>query len=368
VSGAIYRVLRPALFRLDPERAHALAILAARAAEPIARTMDRSERSAGGGSGDRLGQSLLGLWFPRPVGLAAGFDKDAVAPHLWPLCGFGFAELGTVTGEPQSGNPRPRVFRLEPERAVVNRLGFNSAGAGAVAARLVRLLSRRPSIPIGINIGCSRIAIGDSTRALADYCTSARLLAPLADYLAINVSSPNTPGLRDLQDPGRLADLIRAIRDAIGTPSGKRRVPLLVKLAPDLETTVLSEVAGAALEAGCEGFIAGNTTLGRPNCTSPAAGEAGGLSGGPLRAHATSLVRRLRAAIPRSVPIIGVGGVTTLADVIEKLEAGADLVALYTALVYEGPLLAWHLSRALERELERRGLDSIGSLAATARS
>ena len=364
MTRALYAVARRALFRLEAERAHELAVLALRAAEPSARALRRAAPS-GPGRESPLGQRVLGLYFPSPIGLAAGFDKNAIAPHVWPLLGFGFAELGTVTALPQPGNPRPRLFRLEAEHAIVNRLGFNNDGAERVAERLGRLLAgRRPLIPLGLNLGCSRVAIGDRARELADYCASARLLAPHADYLAINVSSPNTPGLRDLQEPGRLGDLVRAIRAELGGLAARR--PLLVKLAPDLADPAVQEVVTAARDAGADGFIAGNTTLARPGCTSPAAAEAGGLSGAPLRARATELVRMVRAAAGPELPIIGVGGVTTVGDVIEKLAAGANLVALYTALIYEGPLLAARLARALRVELDRRGVSSIAHLARAA--
>src|SRR5690606_2526011 len=230
-----------------------------------------------------------------------------------------------------------RMFRLEAERAIVNRLGFNNLGAEEVARTLARRLSVRPSIPIGINIGCSRVAVGDESAEVEDYRTSARLLAPLADYLAINVSSPNTPGLRDLHEPRRLGRLIAALREEVAASVGGRSAPpLLVKLSPDLADDAVPEICAAALDAGAAGFIASNTTIARPGCSSAAAAETGGLSGAPLRARATEMVALVRRACGPDVPIIGVGGVFTADDVREKLAAGANLVALYTALVYEG--------------------------------
>jgi dihydroorotate dehydrogenase len=343
--SAFYPVLRRLLFRLDAERAHRLAIGAAALAEwalehGAARIL-REPRA-------RAPFELLGRRFPNRIGLAAGFDKNGIAPHLWQHLGFGFAELGTVTARPQPGNPSPRMFRLEAERAVVNRLGFNNRGAAAVAAALGARLVRRPAIPIGVNIGCSKVAIGDESGELEDYRLAARLLAPLADYLAINVSSPNTPGLRDLHEPGRLRRLVGAVRGEVAALGLPRPLAILVKLSPDLADDDVPAICAAALEGGASGFIASNTTLARPGCTSAAAAEAGGLSGQPLRARATELVARVRATCGAGVALIGVGGVATPADVREKLDAGADLVELYTALVYEGPLLARRLVAALD--------------------
>ncbi len=359
MSPVVYSVLQRVLFALDAERAHRMAISAARVAEWLIARGGLGARPPAGSP--RLEQRILGLAFPNPVGLAAGFDKDGVAPHLWPLLGFGFAEIGTVTARPQPGNPTPRLFRLSEDRAVINRLGFNSSGASAVAGRLRRSLALRPAVPIGINVGCSRAAMGDELAEREDYRLSVRSLAPLAGYLAINVSSPNTPGLRELQAPQRLRRLVEALRGELGAASG-RIPPLLVKIAPDLADEALPEICGAALGAGAAGFIAGNTTLSRAGLRNPLAAQAGGLSGAPLRERATELVARVREAAGPGVPIIGVGGVTALADVLEKLEAGADLVALYTGLVFEGPLLAARLVRELDAELARRGLQSVAEL------
>jgi len=346
VSG-LYPALRRLLFRLDAERAHGLALHAAVLAEWLL------ERGAGGmvrevtaGAGP---VHAFGRTFPNPIGLAAGFDKNGIAPHLWSRLGFGFAELGTVTARPQPGNPRPRMFRLEADRAVVNRLGFNNLGAEAVAARLARRLVERPAIPIGLNIGCSKVAVGDPAAELEDYRFSARLLAPLADYLAINVSSPNTPGLRDLHEPRRLARLVALVRAEVNALALARPLSILVKLSPDLADQDVAAICAAALEGGAGGFIASNTTLSRSGCVSASAAEAGGLSGAPLRARATALVARVRAACGPDVPLIGVGGIADGAGVREKLAAGATLVALYTGLVYSGPLLARRLARDLRR-------------------
>lgn len=339
----LYPPLRRLLFRLDPERAHRLALRASALAE-----WALERRAAPVPLASAQPVDALGCRFPNPIGLAAGFDKNGIAPHLWARLGFGFAELGTVTARAQPGNPPPRMFRLERERAVVNRLGFNNRGALAVAQSLAPRLAPRPTIPIGLNIGCSRVCVGDELAEIEDYRYSARLLAPLADYLAINVSSPNTPGLRDLHEPRRLGRLIAALRQEVTALGGARPAPpLLVKLSPDLADELVPAICATALEAGAAGFIATNTTLARPGCSSAAAAEAGGLSGAPLRARATEMVALVRSACGPGVPIIGVGGVFSAADVREKLAAGANLVALYTALVFEGPLLARRLVREL---------------------
>lgn len=349
--SALYPAIRRLLFRLEAEHAHRLALRAATMAEWM---LEHGARALPGGAPSGEPVDILGRTFPNRIGLAAGFDKNGVAPHLWSRLGFGFAELGTVTARPQPGNPEPRMFRLPAERAVVNRLGFNNEGAEAVARRLRRTLSPRPSIPIGLNIGCSKVAVGDPAAELEDYRFSARLLAPLADYLAVNVSSPNTPGLRDLHEPARLARLIAAIRDEVAAACGATPVPILVKLSPDLADDDLPSICRAALDGGAAGLIATNTTITRPGCTSPAAAETGGLSGAPLRPRATAVLRRVREIVGDGVPLIGVGGVASADDVREKLDAGADLVQLYTALVYEGPFLPRRLAAASSSAAPRR--------------
>ena len=342
--SALYRLVRRTLFRLDAERAHHLALRSAALAEWLLEHGAQGVVPAAP-PGDPV--TILGRTFPNRVGLAAGFDKNGIAPHLWSRLGFGFAELGTVTARPQPGNPQPRMFRLPAEHAVVNRLGFNNQGAEEVARRLRYRLEVRPAIPIGLNIGCSKVSVGDEAAEREDYRFSARLLAPLADYLAINVSSPNTPGLRNLHEPRRLARLVEAVLREIEVLAVAAPVPVLVKLSPDLADEDIPAICAAARDGGAAGFIATNTTITRPGCTSPAAAETGGLSGAPLRARATDVLRRVRDAVGDGVPIIGVGGVTTSDDVHEKLAAGADLVALYTALIYEGPLLPRRLARGI---------------------
>jgi len=358
-----YASVRPLLFRLEAERVHRRAVRFADLAGAALATAARAGLEIPPPTSPRLERRLLGLTFPNPIGLAAGFDKNAIAPHAWGWFGFGFAELGTVTGEAQSGNPPPRLFRLAEDRAIVNRLGFNNDGAERVAARLVRSLRARPRTPIGLNIGASRSRMGDPEAELADYRESARRLGRLADYLAINVSSPNTPGLRDLQAPDRLGRLVGEVRREVSLLGlGVSAPRVLVKLSPDLDAGAVGEICAAALEAGAAGFIATNTTLSREGCRSPQAGEAGGLSGEPLRPAADRMIARIRGVVGRDVPIIGVGGVARIEHVLDKLAAGADLVSLYTGLVYEGPFLPKRLARALDGEIERRGVGSVADL------
>lgn len=291
-------------------------------------------------------RSVMGLTFPNAVGLAAGFDKNAQAVPGLLVLGFGHVEIGMVTAQAQPGNPRPRLFRLIDDRAVINRMGFNNDGAAVVAARLHRL-RRRPAgqtAVIGVNIGKSKVVPLD--HAVGDYRESARLLAPYASYLVVNVSSPNTPGLRDLQAVDQLAPILEAVRaltaDVPDGRGGSRRVPLLVKIAPDLADDDVDAVADLAMATGLEGLVATNTTIARPDSLAATRAEierigAGGLSGPVLAARATEVLVRLRARLGPEPALIGVGGVVTPADVRDRLAAGADLVQAYTGFVYEGP-------------------------------
>jgi dihydroorotate dehydrogenase len=297
----------------------------------------------------------LGLTFPNRLGLAAGFDKNAVGVDALGGLGFGHVEVGTVTGEAQPGNPRPRLFRLLSDRAVVNRMGFNNDGAEAVAARLKARLDRRPAgalAPVlGVNIGKTKVVPEDDQAAVeADYGKSTRLLAPYADYLVVNVSSPNTPGLRSLQAVEKLGPLLQHVR-ATADGAADRRVPLLVKIAPDLADEDVLAVADLALAIGLDGIIATNTTISREGLRShPSEIEdvgAGGLSGRPLTARATEVIRLLRGRVADRMTLIGVGGITTVEDARERIEAGADLVQGYTAFIYEGPLWPRRIARGL---------------------
>jgi dihydroorotate dehydrogenase len=282
----------------------------------------------------------LGLEFPGPLGLAAGFDKDARGTRGLAALGFGFVEVGTVTARAQPGNPRPRMFRLTADRALVNRMGFNNAGAAAAAARLRRSRTRRGGPVVGVNIGRTR-AVPDA-EAAADYAVSARAVAAVADYVVVNVSSPNTPGLRDLQAAERLRPVLMAVRSALDIAGGGRPVPLLVKIAPDLADADVDAVADLALELGLDGIIATNTTISRDGLASPAAevaaAGAGGLSGPPLRARSLAVLRRLRARAGDRLVLVAAGGIETPDDAWERLRAGATLVQAYTGFVYGGPL------------------------------
>jgi dihydroorotate dehydrogenase len=356
---ALYRLLRPLLFRLEPETAHRLVFRALGLLQLVAErgVLRMGEPDAA------LAQRLWGLEFANPVGLAAGLDKNAELPHVWAALGFGFAELGTVTAEAQSGNPAPRLFRLVDDRALINRLGFNNRGAAAVAARLsVRLRQRRPPIPLGINLGKSRVTALED--APDDYRRSLRALFPLADYVVVNVSSPNTPGLRDLQSGGQLARLLSVLREEnaqLATIAGSSPRPILVKVAPDLTDDELGSLVTSARREGAAGFVATNTTLERPGLRTPAAlaSESGGLSGAPLRARSTAVVRALYRMAGPDLPIIGTGGIFTADDAYEKIRAGASLVQLYTGFVYEGPALPRMLCRGLAERLRRDGFSHL---------
>lgn len=328
------------LRRLDPETAHSLAFAVIRllprlALAPLVSRMTRPHPS--------LAVSTLGLRFDSPFGVAAGFDKDAEAVRGLGVLGFGHVEVGTVTALAQSGNPRPRLFRLVADRAVVNRMGFNNHGAAAVAPRLRTERARRARPVLGVNIGKSRAV--DVDDAVADYLTSARLLAPLADYLAVNVSSPNTPGLRGLQDLEKLEPLLRAVQTA-SAPT-----PVLVKIAPDLSDDEVGRIVRLVVDLRLDGVIATNTTLSRDGLATPMAdveaAGAGGLSGAPLAARSLEVLRLIRSIAPPGLCVISVGGVDTAADVAERLAAGATLVQGYTAFLYRGPLWARQINRGL---------------------
>lgn len=301
--------------------------------------------------------TAFGRELPGPLGLAAGFDKDAKGVGALLALGFGFVEVGTVTAEAQPGNPRPRLFRLPRDRALVNRMGFNNDGAAAAARRLVR----RPAGTVGINIGkTKRVA---EAEALADFTASAERLAPLADYLVVNVSSPNTPGLRDLQAVDKLRPLLAAVRAACDLASPVRRVPLLVKIAPDLADEDIDAIADLALELGLDGIIATNTTIARTGLATPEAEVArlgaGGLSGAPLKARAVAVLRRLRARVGTKVTLIAVGGIESADDAWERLRAGATLVQAYTGFIYGGPGWPRRLQRELAARVRAAGMSSI---------
>jgi dihydroorotate dehydrogenase len=312
----------------------------------------------------RLSVNLWGLHFANPLGIAAGLDKNAVAVQTWGALGFGHVEVGTVTPQPQPGNPRPRMFRLPADRALINRMGFPGQGAAVVGQRLSRLERQRPVV--GINIGANKSSV-ESGRAVEDYLQALTQLYAYADYLTINISSPNTARLRELQGRDALEELVRQVvsrRDQMPL-----RKPLLIKIAPDLTLADLDEISAVCLAHGVDGIIATNTTIDRPATLRAAAkSEGGGLSGAPLRQRSTDTIRHLYATTRAKLPIVGVGGVFSVADVYEKLAAGASLVQVYTGLIYEGPLLARRINRELSRLLTRHGCASIAELTGRALS
>jgi len=297
----------------------------------------------------RLGVKALGFDFPNPVGLAAGFDKDAQAPDAMLKLGFGFVECGTVTPKPQAGNPRPRLFRLPQDRAVINRMGFNNRGMDVAASRLE---ARHRTGIVGINIGANK----DSADRIADYAKGFARLAPLADYVTVNVSSPNTPGLRGLQNKDELTRLLSVLMESRGRTAFK---PILLKIAPDLDGQALDDIAHTVAASGIEGIIISNTTIARPALKSAGAHETGGLSGRPLFTPSTDILRQMRGRVPSNIALIGVGGISSGAEAYEKIRAGATLVQLYTGLVYEGPGLVARIKKELLACLDRDGFASI---------
>lgn len=341
----MYARLKPHLFKRDPERVHerVMGLLAWTAEHPAAL---RLVGAACAVPDPRLRVRAFGLTFSNPVGLAAGFDKNAVAVPTWAALGFGFVEVGSVTAHAQPGNPKPRLFRLPEDEGLINRLGFNNEGAAAVAARLEFLRREEPvSVPVGVNVGKSKVTpLGD---APGDYLASLALLWPHADYFVLNVSSPNTPGLRALQERGHLERLLGEVRAFAADRSPK---PVLLKLAPDLDESGLAEVAELAVQYGLAGLVATNTTVARTGLRTVTE-ETGGLSGRPLRERSLEVLRFL-TGLNTGLPVVSVGGVGTVGDVAERLQAGASLVQLYTSLVYKGPFLLKTLNRGLLERLE----------------
>ncbi len=340
--------LMPALRCLDPETAHSLALMAlsmglappvATAPRPILKTR------------------VWGMEFTNPVGLAAGFDKDARVPQAVLGLGFGFTEVGSVTPKPQPGNPKPRLFRLTEDRAVINRMGFNNGGHDAMAARLSKFRAGSMGLGIaGVNLGRNK----DSSDEVQDYVLGVERLGAMASYLVVNVSSPNTPGLRTLQDRGPLTALLTAVKAA--RDGLANRPPLLVKIAPDLASADLEDIAAVAADVGIDGIIATNTTISRPaGLRDSQKGQIGGLSGAPLKAMAKNVISDLYQLVGRDIPLIGVGGIATGADAYARIRAGASLVQIYSALVFEGPYLAARIAAELADLLERDGFKSIAA-------
>lgn len=342
-----FRLAAPLLRALDAESAHAVTLRAlALGLGP------REAREAE----SRLALTVWGLRFPNPLGLAAGFDKNAQVVRPMLALGFGFVEAGTVTPRPQVGNPRPRIFRLPDEHAVINRIGFANDGMTAIRARLAR--ARRSALrgPVGVNIGKNK----DAEDAAADYATVARALAPTADYLVVNVSSPNTPGLRALQDPRALTAILASVRAAVREVAPDRPPPVLVKIAPDLGAEDVAALAKLANDGALDGLVVSNTTIARPpGLRGRHAGETGGLSGRPLFTRSTEVLSTLYRLTGGQVPLIGVGGIASAADAYAKIRAGASLVQLYTALIYQGPALVRAIKAGLVKSLDRDGFASI---------
>jgi len=334
----MWGLLRPLLFLLGPELAHHLGMLALRLLGRLPFLRRRLDTTG-------LAVEIAGLRFPHPVGLAAGLDKDAVAVRgLWAL-GFGAVEIGTVTPRPQPGNPRPRLFRLPAHRALINRMGFNNQGAERAARRLARLPRPRPA-PLGVNVGKNKDTRLDESER--DYVACADALGAHADYLVVNTSSPNTPGLRSLQEPERLSSLLRSVR-------ARTEKPVFLKIAPDLDDEGIDAAVDVAIAEGVVGLIATNTTVERP-IDDPRAGEAGGLSGAPLAARSTEVIRRAYRRAAGRLAIVGVGGIFTADDAYAKIRAGASLIQVYTGFIYEGPSLVARLVAGLRERLARDGL------------
>jgi dihydroorotate dehydrogenase len=343
--GLYESVVRPLAFRFDPEWVHE------RAMSLLSRGLIRATPY----DDPRLAQTLFGVKFPNPLGLAAGFDKNAVALNHWHKLGFGFVECGTVTYHAQPGNPRPRMFRLPSEQGLINRLGFNNEGAAAAAARISMA---KPQIPIGINLGKSKVTeLADAAR---DYALSYRLLHQQGGYFVVNVSSPNTPGLRSLQERAALTEILSALRDVDSTR------PMFVKVSPDLEISALDEVIEVAIEAKLTGLIATNTTISR-DMLSLDPGQVGGLSGAPLRKRSNEVLAHIAGAAPKDMILIGVGGILTAEDLYEKIRLGAHLCQLYTGWVYGGPQMVPRMLQQLVGLMERNCIKSLSELRGTGR-
>jgi dihydroorotate dehydrogenase len=337
----MFAALRPLLFALDPEVAHGVTLAALKSGLVPAAPEDDPI----------LATTLAGLALPNPVGLAAGFDKDAEVPDAMLRLGFGFVECGSVCPRPQPGNPKPRLFRLVEDRAVINRFGFNSKGVEFAHARL-SARAGKPGV-VGINLGANK----DSEDRTGDYVTGLRALAPLASYVTVNISSPNTPGLRALQDGAALADLIARVMAARGSIA----VPVFVKVAPDQGEDDWGVIARACIDGGIDGLIVSNTTVSRPALASRFAGETGGLSGAPLKPLALAALTRFRAETGGALPLVAVGGIASGADAYARIRAGASAVQLYSALVYEGPGLVQRIKAELAALLRRDGFANVAA-------
>ena len=351
----IYDAVRRALFQAPPERIHTLVFGALRAAT-AAEVSRRPLRRALAPRDPILASTVFGVRFPGPLGLAAGFDKDGLGLNTWGPMGFGYAEIGTVTALPQPGNPEPRLFRLPADRGLLNRMGFNNAGAGALALRLAR---HRPDVPIGVNIGKSKVTPAE--QAPQDYAASARLLGPLAAYLVVNVSSPNTPGLRDLQ-------AVESLRPILAAVLAETSTPVLVKIAPDLSDGDVDAVADLAVEMGLAGIVATNTTVSRAGLRTPHVADLGpgGVSGPPVAQRALEVLRRLYDRAGDRLVLIGVGGIETADDAWDRIAAGASLLQGYTGFVYGGGMWAKHIHEGIAERLRAGGFSSLSQAVGSA--
>ncbi|CAN3129515.1 quinone-dependent dihydroorotate dehydrogenase [Mycobacterium sp. smrl_JER01] len=351
----MYAALRKALFLVPPERIHTWVFTGLRAVTKPEVLRTRLARRLAPHD-PILASTVFGVRFPGPLGLAAGFDKDGLGVHTWGALGFGFAEIGTVTAQPQPGNPTPRMFRLPADRALLNRMGFNNHGAAALAARLA---GQVPDIPIGVNIGKTKVT--PPQQAPEDYAESARLLGPLAAYLVVNVSSPNTPGLRDLQSVESLRPILTAVLAETTTP-------VLVKIAPDLADEDIDQIADLATELGLAGIVATNTTISRAGLTTAAVAElgAGGISGPPVARRALEVLRRLYARVGDRLVLISVGGIETPEDAWERIVSGASLVQGYTGFVYGGGLWAKTINDGVAAHLRANGFSSLAAAVGSA--
>ena len=342
----LYPLIRPLAFALDAERAHGLTIAALKLAPTHSPPIFPKS----------LCSTVAGLDFASPVGLAAGFDKDAAVARQMLALGFGFVEVGTLTPLPQAGNPKPRLFRLVEDRAVINLMGFKNCGQPPAFERLQEHAYKQGVI--GVNIGANK----DSPNRIDDYVKGVCAMMPVADYVTINISSPNTPGLRQLQDEGALRELLSAVANV----RPKAGPPIFLKVAPDQGEGEPDQIVRAARHHGIDALIVGNTTISRPPLKSRLAGESGGLSGAPLKALALDALRRFREASGGEIPLIGVGGIATADDAWERMRAGASLIQLYSAMVYEGPGIARRIAAGLAARLEREGIGNISEIVGTA--
>ena len=351
----IYDAVRRLLFQAPPERIHTLVFGALRGATAV-EAARRPLRRALGPRDPILASTVFGVRFPGPLGLAAGFDKDGLGLDTWGALGFGYAEIGTVTAQPQPGNPEPRLFRLAQDRGLLNRMGFNNSGAGQLALRLAH---HQPDVPIGVNIGKSKITPPE--QAAQDYAASARLLGPLAAYVVVNVSSPNTPGLRDLQAVESLRPILTAVLAETSTP-------VLVKIAPDLSDEDVDAVADLAVELGLAGIVATNTTVSRAGLRTPHVDDLGpgGVSGPPVAHRACEVLRRLYSRVGDRLVLIGVGGIETADDAWERITAGASLVQGYTGFVYGGGMWAKHIHDGIAARLHAGGFSTLSEAVGSA--